>query len=163
MTIKKLLFITSIGLLTAYVHPFKLPSITPMRQTLTSLHSKMLHSLQSLLLKSGMLLDSHRLIRLSRTCGATFADKKEILFKIAESGKSKEVVSELIAGQANINARDQKNQTPLHRAALLGNKIVAQALVEAGADRTIRDDRGRTALEVTHNQAIRDYLNIAPQ
>jgi len=50
----------------------------------------------------------------------------------------------LIEAGANIEARDEDGETPLHSAARRGNHAVMQALIKAGADPAARDEDGRT-------------------
>ena len=49
---------------------------------------------------------------------------------------------------ANINAQDDKGRTPLHLATYGGYKDAAEQLMALGADTTIRNKRGKNALEV---------------
>ena len=51
----------------------------------------------------------------------------------------------LIDGGANVNLCDAENQTPLMEAARAGKLEIARKLIDAGADRRLRDKRGRTA------------------
>jgi truncated hemoglobin YjbI len=57
------------------------------------------------------------------------------------------VVHVLVQGGANVNARERlKHCTPLHMAARRGNVLVAEALLDCGADIEARDKLGETAL-----------------
>jgi ankyrin repeat protein len=58
------------------------------------------------------------------------------------------VAKVLLAHDADVNARMLKNQTPLHRAAIWGHPQIMQVLLENGADPNIRDDDGKTALDL---------------
>ena len=49
---------------------------------------------------------------------------------------------------ANINTQDDKGRTPLHLATYGGYKDAAEQLMSLGADTTIRNKRGKNALEV---------------
>ena len=49
---------------------------------------------------------------------------------------------------ANINAQDDKGRTPLHLATYGGYKDAAEQLMALGADTTLRNKRGKNALEV---------------
>ncbi len=48
---------------------------------------------------------------------------------------------------ANMNAQDERGNTPLHIAALTGAQVAVQFLLQSGADRTIKNGRGFTAEE----------------
>jgi ankyrin repeat protein len=60
-----------------------------------------------------------------------------------------EVVPPLVEAGASVNATDEFNYTPLMYAATIdfGDAEVVRALLKAGADPKIRNDKGRTALE----------------
>ena len=60
-----------------------------------------------------------------------------------------EVVPALVEAGAQVNATDEFNYTPLMYAATIdfGDAEVLKALLKAGADPKIRNDKGRTALE----------------
>lgn len=55
-----------------------------------------------------------------------------------------EIVKELIAAGAQVDAPDITAYTPLHYAALYVNQEVAQTLLEAGAAADARNDQGET-------------------
>ena len=58
-----------------------------------------------------------------------------------------DVVRVLAQGGANVNAQERlKHCTPLHMAARRGNVLVAEALLDCGADREMRDKLGDTPL-----------------
>src|SRR6266487_5722964 len=58
-----------------------------------------------------------------------------------------DVVRVLVQGGANVNAQERlKHCTPLHMAARRGNVLVAQALLDGGADLEARDTLGETPL-----------------
>jgi len=56
------------------------------------------------------------------------------------------LVGLLLANGADADERDERAETPLHRAAQAGYKDVARALLDGGADIEARDDHGITAL-----------------
>jgi ankyrin repeat protein len=60
-----------------------------------------------------------------------------------------EVIPALVQAGVSLNATDDFNYTPLMYAATIdfGETASARALLKAGADRRIRNDQGRTALE----------------
>ena len=58
------------------------------------------------------------------------------------------VIEVLAKSGANVNAQDDKGRTPLHLATYGGYKDAAEQLMTLGADTTIRNKRGKNALEV---------------
>ena len=58
------------------------------------------------------------------------------------------VIAVLAEHGASINAQDDKGRTPLHLATYGGYKDAAEQLMALGADTTIRNKRGKNALEV---------------
>ena len=58
------------------------------------------------------------------------------------------VIALLAERGANINAQDDKGRMPLHLATYGGYKDAAEQLIALGADTTIRNKRGKNALEV---------------
>ena len=72
----------------------------------------------------------------------------------------------LLAGGAEINARDRDGGTPLHKAAgFNGNPAVLEALLAAGADINARDEKGLTPLHEAawgvENPAVMEALVAA--
>ena len=70
------------------------------------------------------------------------------------------VIDELAVHGANINAQDDKGRTPLHLATYGGYKDAAEQLMSLGADTTIRNKRGKNALEVARMACL--YLKPKP-
>ena len=58
------------------------------------------------------------------------------------------VIEVLAKSGANVNAQDDNGRTPLHLATYGGYKDAAEQLMSLGADTTIRNKRGKNALEV---------------
>ena len=54
----------------------------------------------------------------------------------------------LLEREAPVNAENQEYRTPLHVAAYYGQPGVARVLLQHGANRTVRDREGHTALEL---------------
>ena len=52
----------------------------------------------------------------------------------------------LIKHGADVNAQNETNLTPLHRASLLGNIQIVQLLIDHGADVTAKDWKHQTPL-----------------
>ncbi len=79
------------------------------------------------------------------------------LHRAAEEGNL-ELVRSLIAGGAEINAKDDwDGGTPLHKATAQGHRDVAEILVANGADLEAKDDEGETPL---HKTLLGGYKNV---
>jgi ankyrin repeat protein len=61
----------------------------------------------------------------------------------------------------DVNARDKWGWTALMYAAKNKCSGVIQALIDAGADVNVRDDKGKRALTVTRDQNIKALLKAA--
>ena len=87
-------------------------------------------------------------------------DADERLLDAALDGNFSGVRSALDAG-ANVNARNLYHQTPLMIACVSGNLEVVKYLVERGADITLRDENGDTALDYSEliHPGIFEYLS----
>jgi Ankyrin repeats (3 copies) len=68
------------------------------------------------------------------------------LLHMAADGGQKEVAEFLLAGGADVNARNNGGGTPLHRAAAAGSKDVAELLIAKGADVNARNGSRQTPL-----------------
>jgi ankyrin repeat protein len=76
-------------------------------------------------------------------------DKGTVLHQAAKHGHEKLVRLLLLLGkEANLEEKDNEGRTALHWAALEGNMIVAQLLVENRANIEMRDSSGQTALHI---------------
>jgi hypothetical protein len=72
-----------------------------------------------------------------------------------------EVIDILIHAGANINAKGLVGYTPLHFASRENNLEAVQQLLAAGANRTILNDAGQTALDLAKTAAMRALLSDA--
>ncbi len=68
-----------------------------------------------------------------------------------------QAIRKFVKNGANINGQDKLGQTALHLAALVGNDYMVRALIDCGADKTIRNKNGKTALEAI--QSLIGYAN----
>lgn len=73
------------------------------------------------------------------------AQPVESLPQVAAAGDIEHIKS-LISGGADVNAKDENGNAPLHYAVILAKKDVIELLIAGGADVNIKDNQGRTAL-----------------
>jgi ankyrin repeat protein len=72
--------------------------------------------------------------------------------------KGHQTVAELLlAGKAEVNAKDKYGQTPLHLAAGMGHKATAELLLTNRAEVNAKNDAGRTPL---HEAAVFDQKDV---
>ena len=88
-------------------------------------------------------------------------DKKGMgrLHVVAWLGRT-EMVEMLLEKGADIEARDERYNTPLHLAALQGRMEMVQLLLEKGADHTAGDGRGETALVIARGAGQTELANF---
>lgn len=83
-------------------------------------------------------------------CGSGASDQRGTALHCASvrgTGTALEAVRALIAGGADVDARDDDGRTPLMLAAANGDAAITRALLEARADASLRDAGGRSALD----------------
>ena len=68
------------------------------------------------------------------------------------------LISHFADGGADVNAKDNFGETPLHWSAREGHLEITQALIEAGADVNTKDNDGDTPL---HSSAMNGHLEVA--
>lgn len=66
---------------------------------------------------------------------------------LLHSSKAAEITTILLQQKAKINQQNKQGETPLMKAAQTGNVDVFMHLLQNGADTTITDQRGKTAIE----------------
>ena len=79
------------------------------------------------------------------------ANGKTVL-NLATFYKAKPILIQFfIANKANVNLPDLFNETPLHNAIRNEEIIVAQMLLQAGADRNLKNDKGETPIDLARS------------
>jgi len=89
--------------------------------------------------------------------GEQMGSNKDPLCAAVEAENTQEV-RRLLAAGADVNARDRYSATPLHYAASLRQKALAELLIAKGADINAKSNEGVTPLYVTAN---RDRAEVA--
>ena len=83
----------------------------------------------------------------------------EQLIKQLKKGNLKKV-KELLEHGADVNAKDNDDQTALHRSAHNGRTDVVRLLLEHGTDINIKDNDGRTALHWSAENGHTDTVRV---
>ena len=68
------------------------------------------------------------------------------------------MVKKLIQAGGEVNEQNGSGWTPLHQASGSGHVEVITALLAAGADKTIKNDKGQTPHDVAMNEATKYAL-----
>lgn len=89
----------------------------------------------------------------------TRAPETDALFVAARSGNADTVKALLASQKADVNATDDRGNTPLIEAARLGHDDVVTALLIAHADVNKKNEQGQTALTLAaqnnHDQTVK--------
>ena len=80
---------------------------------------------------------------------------------IAASDGDAARVGVLLASGVSVNAQDELGYSPIHAAASYGHKALVELLIKAGADLTLRDGDGDTALHVCEDGEVAALLVAA--
>ncbi|MCG8339937.1 MAG: ankyrin repeat domain-containing protein, partial [Cytophagales bacterium] len=72
--------------------------------------------------------------------------------------KAKALIDPL--SQDELNQQDASGQTALHKAAASGNKDIVDALLDAGADKTLQDNNGKTAGDLAEEAGHKDLKDL---
>lgn len=74
---------------------------------------------------------------------------------LARGGTNPGIAKYLQDAGADINAPDSKLNTPLHIAAIRGNAAVVAYFIKAGADKTLKNDAGKLAIDLAKDETTR--------
>ena len=66
----------------------------------------------------------------------------------------------LIFAGADVNAKNVESETPLMKAARRGSVECVQALLKRGADSTVRDNEGKSALALAREGGNDDVVSL---
>src|SRR5258708_26202066 len=95
-------------------------------------------------------------VNLRTPAGATY------LHEAALSGNPA-VITLLLDRGAEIDARDREaSATPLHYAVSMGRREAVELLLSRGADRTLKNNRGKTAMDVAVNNGLTENVELLP-
>lgn len=84
---------------------------------------------------------------------------KPVLNQMVRWGRMKQAFWLLSQG-ASPNVADDRGWTALHQAASRGNERVVRALLDAGADRTMKDKQGNRPVDLTAKENLRELLLV---
>lgn len=87
-----------------------------------------------------------------------WASNNEELFYQIKRDNLTGVKYSILKGGADINARNNSNQTALYVAIDTGRKEIAKWLIENGADVNAKDKDGNTALDYARSSRLQNFL-----
>jgi ankyrin repeat protein len=134
--------------------------------------------LVDVLMKAGADVNLANLSGVTPLMGAAFSGNAEIVRKLLAAGAKTEpldrvkknaaiyaagngcapCLAQLLGPEKSVNARLENNLTLLMWAAGYGHEAVVRFLLEQGADRSLKDDRGKTAAEMARDG---NHLSLA--
>jgi len=87
----------------------------------------------------------------------------DALFRATVEGNTDMVRSLLSSPGANVNATDERGNTPLLEAARYGHEDICRLLIAAGADLKAKDKDGKTALMLAVQNNHDDVVRVLKQ
>ena len=85
---------------------------------------------------------------------------RKALHDAAEIGDTERAL-DLIEQGVHIDCKDRNGYTPLMEAASEGNTETVRALLDAGADKSLGNHRGSTALQLASKDEVREMLHLS--
>lgn len=84
----------------------------------------------------------------------------------AVAGKNMDIVRAVIAAGADVNAAQQAGFRPIHEAGTSGKRELAELLLKHGADPTLKNDEGKSAIDLARDKGHTDlasWMERAPR
>mgnify|MGYP003353094537 FL=1 len=75
----------------------------------------------------------------------------------AVAGRRLDIVAAVLAAGADANAQQQAGFRPIHEAANQSNTLLAELLLAHGADPTLPDDSGKSAIDVARDKGHAEF------
>lgn len=91
---------------------------------------------------------------------STNALRNQALHAVLALSKDAATVQTLIARGADVNAAQTAGYRPLHQAAVAGREDLVQMLLGAGAERSARCDRGKTAADYARERGFQELAEL---
>ncbi len=145
--------ITRLGLFKPSLQTRSMSSLTEFLQTIITQEPISVLTTSAATLTACITLYRERQNRANRSLAILIKDSEN---KLPEDFDSK-------MKNANLNGKDEAGDTPLHLACIQGNKFIARALLSMGADPSLKNKRGETALYLAafagHVSVVDIFLN----